>query len=131
MTINTIPILITFFPKKMIKVYHNPRCRKSREALAYLEEKGISFEVRQYMKDEESMTASELEEVLDALNMDALDLVRKNEVLWKEEYRDLELGEDEIILAMIENPRLMERPIILNGDKAVVARPAEKAEEVL
>ena len=83
------------------------------------------------MKDEESMTASELEEVLDALNMDALDLLRKNEVLWKEEYRDLELGEDEIILAMIENPRLMERPIILNGDKAVVARPAEKAEEVL
>lgn len=50
----------------MIKVYHNPRCRKSREALAYLEEKGVSFEVRHYMKDEESMTASELEEVLDA-----------------------------------------------------------------
>lgn len=115
----------------MIKVYHNPRCRKSREALAYLEEKGVSLEVRHYMKDEESMTPSELEEVLDALNMDALDLVRKNEALWKEEYRDLELGEDEIILAMIENPRLMERPIILNGDKAVVARPAEKAEEVL
>jgi len=115
----------------MIKVYHNPRCRKSREALAYLEEKGVSFEVRHYMKDEESMTASELEEVLDALNMDVLDLVRKNETLWKEEYRDLELGEDEIILAMIENPRLMERPIILNGDKAVVARPAERAEEVL
>ena len=115
----------------MIKVYHNPRCKKSREALAYLEEKGIAFEVRHYMKDEESMTPSELEEVLDALNMDALDLVRKNEALWKEEYRDLELGEDEIVLAMIENPRLMERPIILNGDKAVVARPAEKAEEVL
>lgn len=115
----------------MIKVYHNPRCRKSREALAYLEEKGVYFKVRQYMKDEESMTSSELEEVLDALNMDALDLVRKNETLWKEEYRNLELGEDEIILAMIENPRLMERPIILNGDKAVVARPAEKAEEVL
>ena len=115
----------------MIKVYHNPRCRKSREALAYLEEKGVAFEVRQYMKDEESMTPSELEEVLDALNMDALDLVRKNEALWKEEYRDLELGEDEVILAMIENPRLMERPIIMNGDKAVVARPADKAEEVL
>ena len=115
----------------MIKVYHNPRCRKSREALAYLEEKGVAFEVRQYMKDEESMTAIELEEVLDALNMDAIDLVRKNEVLWKQEYRDLELGEDEIILAMIENPRLMERPIIMSGDKAVVARPAEKAEDVL
>ena len=77
------------------------------------------------------MSAAEFEDVLDALNMDAIDLVRKNESVWKEEYRDLELGEDEIILAMIENPRLMERPIILNGDKAVVARPAEKLLEVL
>lgn len=77
------------------------------------------------------MSAAEFEDVLDALDMDAIDLVRKNESVWKEEYRDLELGEDEIILAMIENPRLMERPIIVNGDKAVVARPAEKAEEVL
>lgn len=77
------------------------------------------------------MSTAEFEDVLDALDMDAIDLVRKNESVWKEEYRDLELGEDEIILAMIENPRLMERPIIVNGDKAVVARPAEKAEEVL
>ena len=87
--------------------------------------------VRLYMNDEESMTAAELEEVLDALDMDALQLVRTNEALWKEEYKHLELDEEEIILAMIEHPRLMERPIILNGDKAVVARPAEKAEEVL
>ena len=77
------------------------------------------------------MSAAEFEDVLDALDMDAIDLVRKNESVWKEEFRDLELGEDEIILAMIENPRLMERPIIVNGDKAVVARPAEKVEEVL
>jgi len=77
------------------------------------------------------MSAAEFEDVLDALDMDAIDLVRKNESVWKEEYRDLELGEDEIILAMIENPRLMERPIIVNGDKAVVARPAEKLLEVL
>lgn len=115
----------------MITVYHNPRCRKSREALAYLDEKGAQYNVRLYMNDEESMTAAELEEVLDALDMDALQLVRTNEALWKEEYKHLELDEEEIILAMIEHPRLMERPIILNGDKAVVARPAEKAEEVL
>lgn len=115
----------------MITVYHNPRCRKSREALAHLDEKGAQYNVRLYMNDEESMTAAELEEVLDALDMDALELVRTNEPLWKEEYKHLELDEEEIILAMIEHPRLMERPIILNGDKAVVARPAEKAEEVL
>lgn len=77
------------------------------------------------------MSATEFEDVLDALDMDAIDLVRKNESVWKEEYRDLELGEDEIILAMIEHPKLMERPIVVNGDRAVVARPAEKIEEVL
>ena len=115
----------------MITVYHNPRCRKSREALAYLDEKGAQYNVRLYMNDEESMTAAELEEVLDALDMDALELVRTNEALWKEEYKHLELDEEEIILAMIEHPRLMERPIIVKGGKAVVARPAEKAEEVL
>lgn len=114
----------------MITVYHNPRCRKSREALAHLDEKGAQYNVRLYMNDEESMTAAELEEVLDALDMDALELVRTNEALWKEEYKHLELDEEEIILAMIEHPRLMERPIIVKGSKAVVARPAEKAEEV-
>jgi len=77
------------------------------------------------------MSAAEFEDVLDALNMDAIDLVRKNESVWKEEYKTLELDEDEIILAMIENPKLMERPIVVNGDKAVVARPAEKLLEVL
>ena len=115
----------------MITIYHNPRCQKSREALALLEEKGVQYSIRLYLNDEESMSAAEFEDVLDALDMDAIDLVRKNESVWKEEFRDLELGEDEIILAMIENPRLMERPIIVNGDKAVVARPAEKLLEVL
>jgi arsenate reductase len=115
----------------MITIYHNPRCRKSREALAILEERGIEHLVRLYLNDEESMSAAEFQDVLDALDMDAIDLVRKNESVWKEEYKTLELDEDEVILAMIEHPRLMERPIVMNGDKAVVARPAEKVEEVL
>ena len=115
----------------MITIYHNPRCRKSREALALLEERGIEHLVRLYLNDEESMSAAEFQDVLDALDMDAIDLVRKNESVWKEEYKTLELDEEEIILAMIEHPRLMERPIVMNGDKAVVARPAEKVEEVL
>ena len=115
----------------MITIYHNPRCRKSREALALLEERGIEHLVRLYLNDEESMSAAEFQDVLDALDMDAIDLVRKNESVWKEEYKTLELDEDEIILAMIEHPKLMERPIVVNGDRAVVARPAEKIEEVL
>jgi len=115
----------------MITIYHNPRCRKSREALALLEERGIEHLVRLYLNDEESMSAAEFKDVLDALDMDAIDLVRKNESVWKEEYKTLELDEDEVILAMIEHPKLMERPIIMNGDRAVVARPAEKLLDVL
>jgi len=115
----------------MITIYHNPRCRKSREAMALLEERGVEHSIRLYLNDEQSMSAAEFEDVLDALNMDAIDLVRKNESVWKEEYKTLELDEDEIILAMIEHPKLMERPIVVNGDRAVVARPAEKLLEVL
>jgi arsenate reductase len=115
----------------MITIYHNPRCRKSREALAILEERGIEHLVRLYLNDEESMSAEEFQDVLDALDMDAIDLVRKNESVWKEEYKTLELDEDEVILAMIEHPKLMERPIVMNGDRAVVARPAEKLLDVL
>jgi arsenate reductase len=115
----------------MITIYHNPRCRKSREALAILEERGIEHLVRLYLNDEESMSTEEFQDVLDALDMDAIDLVRKNESVWKEEYKTLELDEDEVILAMIEHPKLMERPIVMNGDRAVVARPAEKLLDVL
>ena len=115
----------------MITVYHNPRCRKSREALAYLDEKGAQYNVRLYMNDEKSMTAAELEEVLEALDMDAHELVRTNEALWKKEYKHLELDEREIVLAMIEHPRLMERPIIVKGNKAVVARPADAMDTIL
>ena len=115
----------------MITIYHNPRCRKSREALEILEERGIEHLVRLYLNDEESMSAAEFQDVLDALDMDAIDLVRKNESVWKEEYKTLELDEDEVILAMIEHPKLMERPIVMNGDRAVVARPAEKLLDVL
>ena len=115
----------------MITIYHNPRCGKSREALAILEERGIEHLVRLYLNDEESMSAAEFQDVLDALDMDAIDLVRKNESVWKEEYKTLELDEDEVILAMIEHPKLMERPIVMNGDRALVARPAEKLLDVL
>ncbi len=115
----------------MMKIYHNPRCQKSREALLMLEQIGTAHEVRLYMKDQESMSAVEFEGVLEALDLDALDLVRVNEALWKEEYRDLELDEDEIILVMIENPRLMQRPIVINGDKGVIARPADEIKKLL
>lgn len=113
----------------MIRVYHNPRCTKSREAVKYLEDKGVNFQVVEYLKD--PLTQNELEILLDALDMIPEELIRKNEAIWKEEFKDKELDDDELTLAMIEHPKLMQRPIVVNGDKAVVARPAEEIDKLL
>lgn len=109
--------------------YHNSRCTKSREALQILQDKNINPEVIEYMK--EPLTPADLEEILEKLDMDAIDLVRKKEKVWKEEFADKELTEDEVILAMIEYPQLMERPILVNGDKARVGRPPEDILEII
>lgn len=113
----------------MIKIYHNPRCSKSRQGVKYLEDKGLEFEVIQYLKDE--FTADELKEVIQKLNIKPIELVRTKETIWKENLKDLELSDDQIIQAMVENPRLIERPIVVNKDKAVVARPTENIDQVL
>lgn len=112
-----------------MKYYHNSRCRKSREGLALLEEKGYTPELVEYMK--EPMSPAELLDLLDKLDMDAIDLVRTKESVWKEEFKDKELDEEELVLAMIEYPQLMERPILVVGDKAAIGRPAEKLLEIL
>lgn len=113
----------------MIKIYHNPRCSKSRQGVKYLEEKGLEFEVIQYLKDE--LNEVELKELIQKLNIQPIELVRTKEIIWKENYKDLELSADQIIQAMVENPRLIERPIVLNKEKAVVARPTENIDQVL
>ncbi|MCT4623584.1 MAG: arsenate reductase (glutaredoxin) [Schleiferiaceae bacterium] len=113
----------------MLKIYHNNRCRKSREALAMLEEKGLEHEVIDYMNN--PLTEDQLENLLDKLEMSPEDLVRVKEADWKENFKGKELDDAEVILAMIEYPKLMERPIIETDEKAVLARPAEKMEEIL
>lgn len=112
-----------------MKYYHNPRCAKSRSGLALLEEKGVRPEIIEYVK--EPLRPDELDELLGKLNMSAAELIRTKEKVWKEEFKDKELTEDELILAMIEYPNLMERPILEKGDKAVVGRPTEKLLEIL
>ena len=94
-----------------------------------LEEKGIQHEVVDYMKT--PISEEELEGVLEKLDMDAIDLVRNKEAEWKEHFKGKELDEAEVILAMIEYPKLMERPIVVQGENAVVARPAEKMDQIL
>lgn len=113
----------------MIKIYHNPRCSKSREALQFLESKNLEHEVINYIDN--PLTEEELSDILDMLGMDPFELIRTNEQVWKTEFAELEMDDDEYILLMIEYPSLMQRPIVVNEDQAVVARPADRILEVL
>ncbi len=109
-------------------IYHNPRCTKSRQGLALLEELKADYEVIEYLK--ELPTKAELKSVLKKLGMNAEELVRKSEAVYKSEYKGKTLSEDQWIAAMISEPKLIERPIIIKGDKAVIGRPTEKIKEL-
>ena len=113
----------------MIKIYHNPRCRKSREGLQILEESGKDFEIVKYL--ENTPTKEELSDIIKLLGIKPIDLVRKNESIWKENYKNKQLSDNEIITAMVENPKLIERPIVVNKDKAIVGRPPENIKKII
>ena len=113
----------------MVKIYHNPRCRKSREGLALVEKSGMHFEIIRYL--EHPMTRCELKEVIKLLEIKPIDLVRKQEAVWKSEYKGKNLDEDKIIDALLAHPRLMERPIVIYRGKAVVGRPPQKISDLL
>lgn len=107
----------------MIKIYHNPRCTKSRQGVKALEDSGEQFEIIKYLEDVPSK--DELTAILGYLNLPPEKLVRKNEAIWKENYKGKKMTDEEIITAMIEHPRLIERPIVIKGHKAVIGRPTE------
>lgn len=113
----------------MIKIYHNNRCSKSRNGVQLLEESGKEFEIVKYLENIPSQ--DELSQIIKMLGISPIDLVRKNEKIWKENYKGKELSDADVITAMIENPKLIERPIIINGNKAVVGRPTEKILEII
>ncbi|WP_340063053.1 arsenate reductase (glutaredoxin) [Ascidiimonas aurantiaca] len=113
----------------MIKIYHNPRCRKSREGLDILEKSGKKFEVIKYLEDTPS--EKELREVLRCLDLKPEHLIRKNEVIWKEQFKGKLLNDEELISIMLEHPKLIERPIVVNGQNAVIGRPPEKINSIL
>lgn len=113
----------------MIKIYHNNRCSKSRNGIQLLEESGKEFEIVKYLENIPSI--EELSQIIEMLGISPTDLVRKNEKIWKENYKGKELSDNEIIKAMVENPKLIERPIIINGNKAVIGRPTEKILEII
>ncbi len=107
----------------MTKIYHNPRCSKSRQGLEILTKSGKPFEIIKYLDD--NLSAKALKEIIALLGIKPIDLVRKNEAIWKSDFKGKTLTDSEIIEAMVNNPKLIERPIVINGKKAVIGRPPE------
>lgn len=107
----------------MITIYHNPRCSKSRQGLALLEASGKKYQTITYLTN--NLTVKELKQIIKLLNIKPINLVRKNETIWKEKFKSLTLTDKDIIEAMVKYPKLIERPIIVNKDTAVIGRPTE------
>jgi arsenate reductase (glutaredoxin) len=112
-----------------MRIYHNPRCSKSRDALFIIQSSSSEVQVVEYLKT--SPNEEELRDLLKKLNMKPYDIIRKGENIFKENYKDKQLSDDEWIKVLVENPVLIERPIVVKGDKAVIARPPEKVNELL
>lgn len=114
----------------MISIYHNPRCSKSRQTLALLEERGIAPEIVLYL--ETPPTVEALDDILKKLGIPARQLLRKGEDAYKENnLSDPSLSHQQLIEAMVANPKLIERPIVINGNKAVLGRPPEQVLNIL
>lgn len=114
----------------MVRIYHNPRCSKSRQTLALLEERGIEPEIILYL--ETPPTAKALTMVLMQLGISARQLLRKGEDAYKENsLSDVSLTDQQLVDIMVANPKLIERPIVINGDKAALGRPPEQVLDIL
>ncbi len=113
----------------MITIYHNPRCSKSRRTLALLEEKGRDFVVKEYLKNPPSK--DELKQIVKLLEIKPINLVRKGEPEFKEHFKGKSLSDDEWLEAMVNYPKLIERPIVINEHKAVIGRPPENVLDII
>ncbi len=112
-----------------LTIYHNPRCSKSRQTLALIEERGAQPNVVEYLKTPPN--AAELTRILELLQLQPKQLMRTKEDLYKElGLADVD-DNDTLITAMVNNPKLIERPIVINGDKAVIGRPPENVLDIL
>jgi arsenate reductase len=112
-----------------VTIYHNPRCSKSRQTLELLKEKSIEPEVVEYLKTPPN--AAELKDILSKLGLSADELMRKKETIYKELGLASVSDENELITAMVNNPKLIERPIVIKGDKAAIGRPPESVLDIL
>ena len=112
-----------------MKIYHNSRCSKSRSTLDIITENNVEVTIVEYLKN--PLTKNEIADLLSKLNIPASDLIRKGETDFKENYKGKTLSESEWIDAMVKFPKLIERPIVVKGDKAVIGRPPENVLDLL
>lgn len=113
----------------MITILHNPRCSKSREGLSLLENSGKDFEVIRYL--DEPISEEKLKNIISLLGITPIELVRKNEAIWKSNFKGKTLSDAQIIKAMVAHPKLIERPIVINGKKAVIGRPSQNILDII
>ncbi len=112
-----------------MKIYHNPRCSKSRQTLQLIKDAGAEVEIIEYLNTVPS--AEELKTILMKLNLSPKDILRKGEAVYKEKFKTSNFNDDEWIKVMIEYPKLIERPIVVKGNKAVLGRPPENALDLI
>ena len=116
-------------PVKKIQILYNPRCSKCREALSLLEGESCEIEIVEYLK--EKITKKELKSILAKLGLKAVDIVRKKEALYLKKFKDKKFTNEEWIQILLENPILIERPIVIDGYKAIIGRPPELVVDLL
>jgi arsenate reductase len=113
----------------MITIYHNARCSKSRECLKILDEHTKDYKVVNYLQN--PISEKELRHIISLLKIAPIELIRKKESIWTEEYKSETLSDDEVIAAVLKHPKLMERPIVIHGKKAMIGRPPLCVLEIL
>lgn len=113
----------------MITIYLNPRCSKSREGLDIIKNSGKEFKIREYLK--EPLNEFEVGSLLSKLNLSPVEIIRTNENIWKENFKDLDLRNGELIKILAKNPKLIERPIVEKENSTVIGRPLTKLENFL
>jgi len=113
----------------MITIYHNPKCRKSRSGLEYLKEKGLAFTVVEYLKN--PLSREVLKDILMKMNIRPRELVRTQEDVYKSDFAGKQFTDEEWIDILLEYPRLIKRPIVVKGYRAVIAQPPEEIDRLL
>ncbi|HLT32153.1 MAG TPA: arsenate reductase (glutaredoxin) [Aquaticitalea sp.] len=113
----------------MIVIYHNPNCSKSQESLEILETHKEDIQIIKYL--DEPLKVEKLNKIIKLLKIKPIELIRQTEKLWKENFKHLDFSDDELINVMANYPQLIERPIVINGDKAVIGRPPTKILDIL